>query len=98
MRQFDNQASLSRYIARAEAGLVLPPMQSIIQSAKDQTVPACLDDLKSYQLQYMEMTLETMEGVVASTVDADARAAGLLEAHEYHDKYDQELARLLAAP
>ena len=95
MRQFDNQVSLAASIARAESGLVIPPMQQLRSSVQDQAVGTCLDELKRLQLQYMDMTLEVLQPSQGPTPDAATVTAGMLEAHQFRDQYAAELARLL---
>jgi hypothetical protein len=95
MRQFDAHAELASNIVQSQVVLVIPPMQEIRRSAADQTIGPCLANLKSFQLQYMDVTLQTLQAFQEPAPDPSMVASGILKARQYHDQYAIEMARLL---
>ncbi len=104
MRQFDDYATLARSTAQSQLVQVIPPMQAIRRTAEDQVLPACLKQLKSYQISYMDTFLQTMltfEQTYGNPIFMLTPAvsqkikAGIAQAQQYHDQYVIEWARLL---
>lgn len=94
MRQFDDYATLAANTPQSQLVQVIPPLQAILRSAEDQAVPSCLQDVKGYQLQYMNTTIQIMLAF-ESNAKSDLLAAGREQAHQYHNQYTIGLARLL---
>jgi hypothetical protein len=95
MRQFDDYAALASNVVQSQLVQVLPPMQSIRRAAQDEVVPACLDDLKGFQLAYMDATIQTLLAFQKPNPNASALSKGIQMARDSHDQYTIELARLL---
>ena len=95
MRQFDDYATLAQNIVQSDLVKVIPPMQAIRRAAEDLVVPACLADLKRFELAYMDATLQTLLLYEKPNPNAAALVTGIAQARDYHDQYTLELARLL---
>jgi hypothetical protein len=102
MRQFDDYAALARFAPASQVIQVIPSLQSIRRNAEDQAVPACLKQLKSYQISYMNtfiqttLAFESESGVnQLSSAMKQAINTGIVQAQQYHDQYMIEKARLL---
>lgn len=95
MRQFDDYAALASSIVQSQLVQVIPPMQEIRRAAQDQAAPACLADLKRFELLYMDTTLQTLLAFQKPNPSASSLATGIIQARAYHDQYTRELARLL---
>jgi hypothetical protein len=95
MREFDKYAALASVIVQSQVVQVIPPMQTIHLTLQDQTVPACLSELKRLELLYMSTTLQTLNAFQEPTPNAEAITAGVLQARQYYDQYAVELVRLL---
>ena len=94
MRQFDDYATLAANTPQSQLVQVIPPLQAILRAAEDQAVPACLKDIKGYQLQYMNTTIQVMLAF-ESNAKSDVLSAGRAKAHQYHNQYMIGMARLL---
>ena len=102
-RQFDDYSALARSAPQSQMMEVIPPLQSIRRTAEDQVLPACLQQLKSYQISYMDTFIQTTlafesisgnpNGLTAEM--AQAIKTGMAQAEQYHDQYLIEMARLL---
>jgi uncharacterized protein YraI len=94
MRQFDDYATLAANTPQSQLVQVIPPLQAILRNAEDQAVPSCLQDIKGYQLQYMNTTVQIMLAF-ESNAKSDVLTAGRAQAHQYHNQYTIGLAHLL---
>ena len=94
MRQFDDYAALASSVVQSQLVQVIPPMQAIRRGAEDLVVPACLADLKRFELSYMDTTLQTLLLFQKPNPNAAVLATGIKQARDYHDQYILELARL----
>jgi len=94
MRQFDDYATLAANTPQSQLIQVIPPLQAILRAAEDQAVPACLQDIKGYQLQYMNTTIQTLLAF-ESNAKPDVLTAGRAQAHQFHNQYTIGLARML---
>ncbi len=99
MRQFDNKATIASGAAQSELAKIIPDMEALRRSAGDEAIPACLAELKGYELLYMDTVIKTLHEFLG-TPKANIIAADILEARKYHAQYTTELARLtgLALP
>ncbi len=93
-RQFDDYSALASNTPQSQLVQVIPPMQTIRRSAEDLSVPSCLEQLKKFQLQYMDTTIQTLLAF-ESNAKSDILNAGIAQARQYHQQYAIELARLL---
>ena len=94
MRQFDDYAALASNTPQSQLVQVIPPMQAIRRAAQDQSVPSCLNDLKQYQLIYMDIFFQTLLSFMGNAND-NTLNGGIAQAHQAHDQYTIELAHLL---
>ncbi len=95
MRQFDDYSSLAFGTPQSQLLQIIPQMQDVRRAAEDQSVPACLNDLKQLQLLHMQVVLDTLTAFQANRTNAEAVNAGIEEARKYHDQYTVELGRVL---
>lgn len=94
MRQFDDYAALASNTPQSQLVQVIPPMQAIHRAAQDQLVPACLQQLKNFQLQYMDTSINVLLAF-ESKANTSVLNAGVAQSKQYHSQYTNELARLL---
>jgi hypothetical protein len=102
-RQFDDASQLASVLNlnQLASSNAIPNMQEIRRQAQDQQVPACLATLKTLQLQHMNAVINTLLAFLASGQNASNNSQvlsqGIALARSLHDKYNQELARLIGA-
>jgi hypothetical protein len=102
-RQFDDASQLASVmnLNQLASSNAIPNMQDIRRQAQDQQVPACLATLKTLQLQHMNAVINTLLAFLASGQNASNNSQvlsqGVALARSLHDKYNQELARLIGA-
>lgn len=94
MREFDDYSALASNTPQSQLVLVIPELQRILREAEDQAVPACLQHLKTLQINHMRIVVQTLMAFMNSS-DAEAVNSGILTARDLHMQYDIELARLL---
>ena len=98
-RQFDDYASLASHSPKSQMVQVIPPLQAIRRAAQDQGAPACLKQLKIYQISYMDTMIQTLlvfeSSPDVSGSDANVLKSGVAQAQQYHNLYVIELAHLL---
>lgn len=94
MREFDDASLLAANMSKDKVGDAIPNLQRIRREAEDQPIPACLANLKTYQVAHMNSVINTliafMGGADQKTVDQ-----GISIARQQHDQYTLELARVL---
>ncbi len=94
MREFDDYSALASNTPQAQLVVIIPDMQRVLRDAEDQSVPACLENLKKAQLSYMQVVVQTLM-VFMGNSDMGLVNSGISQARELHTQYDIELARLL---
>jgi len=94
MREFDDYSALASNTPQSQLVILVPQLQRIQREAEDQEVPACLVDLKKLQLAHMNIVVETLMAFMNST-DVSVINAGIGQAHDLHNRYMVEMARLL---
>jgi len=94
MREFDDYSSLASNTPQSQLVVIIPEMQRILREAEDQTLPACMQNLKGMQLAHMQIVIQTLMAFMSSS-DVNLVNAGISQARELHGQYDIELARLL---
>jgi hypothetical protein len=94
MREFDTAAAPVAGISMEQLPPVISDLQRIRRAAEDLQIPACLATLKTYQLNYMNLTIQTLLAFVGSSNPA-VLGDGLALARQEHDRYSLELVRLL---
>jgi hypothetical protein len=94
MREFDDAAVLASNVAREDLGDSIAELQRIRRAAEDEQIPACLTQLKTYQVQHMNSVINTLIAFMSGT-DQQSLDRGIAIAREQHDQYTLELARVL---
>ena len=93
-REFDDYSTLASNTPQSQLVTIIPELQRVLRDAEDQRVPACLLDLKKFQLLHMNLVVQTLLAFVSSS-NPEGVNAGITKAREAHTQYDIELARLL---
>lgn len=94
MREFDDASILASSTPREQLSSSIADLQRIRREAEDETIPACLTNLKTYQVQHMNSVISTLIAFMGGT-DQKSLDQGISIARQQHDQYTLELARLL---
>lgn len=97
MREFDDYSILASSTPQTQLIQIIPDLQRILRDAEDQSVPACLDNLKQLQLNHMRTVVQTLIAFMSATDETGVEVinAGIAQARSFHEQYDIEMARLL---
>ena len=95
MREFDDASILASAMPRDQLSSSIADLQRIRREAEDEAVPACLGNLRSYQIQHMNSVIETLLAFVRGNSELAVLNQGIALAGQQHDQYILELARLL---
>jgi len=80
---------------RDQLSTSIADLQRIRREAEDETVPACLENLRNFQIQHMNSVIETLLAFVRGNSDQAILNQAIALAGQQHDQYILELARLL---
>jgi hypothetical protein len=94
MREFDDASKLASNIPREQLSGSIADLQRIRREAEDETIPACLTTLKTYQVQHMNSVIDTLLAFMGGA-DKQSLEQGISIAGQQHDQYTLELARVL---
>jgi len=94
MREFDDASILASSTPREQLSGSIADLQRIRREAEDETIPACLTNLKTYQVQHMNSVINTLIAFMGGA-DQKSLDQGIGLARQQHDQYTLELARLL---
>lgn len=94
MREFDDAAILASNVPREQLSTSIADLQRIRREAEDEPIPACLTQLKAYQVDHMNTVISTLVAFMGGT-DQQTLDRGITRAREQHDQYTLELARVL---
>ncbi|SRR6266498_5129689 len=94
MREFDDASILASNMPREQLSTSIADLQRIRREAEDETIPACLTNLKTYQVNHMNTVINTLVAFMGGT-DRQTLDQGIAMARQQHDQYTLELARLL---
>ncbi len=94
MREFDDASVLASNVPRDQLGNAIANLQKIRREAEDEPVPACLTNLKSYQIEHMNTVINTLLAFM-SKAEQQTLDQGISLARQQHDQYLLELARVL---
>ena len=94
MREFDDASVLASKLPRDQVPGSVADLQKIRREAEDQEIPACLTNLKKYQVDHMNSVIGTLLAFIDGA-DSKALEQGITLARQQHDQYTLELARLL---
>ena len=99
-RAFDDASQLASVTPLSQLTAVIPSMQETRRQAQDQQVPACLNTLKTLQLQQMNTVINTFLAFLAGgsqNPNNQLLSQGIAQARLLHEQYNQELAHLIGA-
>jgi hypothetical protein len=94
MREFDDASVLASNLPREQLTDSVAGLQKIRREAEDEQIPACLTNLRKYQVEHMNSVINTMLAFMSGT-DTKTLEKGIAIARQQHDQYTLELARLL---
>jgi hypothetical protein len=94
MREFDNASQLASTTPAQQLPDVISNLQRIRRETEDSQIPACLGDLKTHQLNHMNLMIQTLIASVGGASQEELKA-GLENARKEHDLYSLEIVRLL---
>jgi hypothetical protein len=111
MREFDDASTLAASMPREQLSTPISNLQKIRRDAQDEQVPPCLAKLKEYEVQHMNLVINTLIAfisindplavdcvdVVENTQEAEI-CQSIANARQQHDQYVLELARILELP
>ena len=94
MREFDDASILASNLPLQELSDPIANLQKIRREAEDEQIPACLTNLKKYQIAHMNTVIGTLVAFLGGA-DMNTLEKSIAIAREQHDQYTLELARLL---
>jgi hypothetical protein len=94
MREFDDASVLASKLPRDQVPGSVADLQRIRREAEDEEIPACLTNLKKYQVDHMNSVINTLLAFIDGS-DTKTLEQGIGIARQQHDQYTLELARLL---
>ena len=94
MREFDDASQPASNLPTQQLPGVISDLQRIRRNAEDTTIPACLESLKTHQLNHMNLMIQTLLAFVGGA-DQEALNKGFAMSRDEHDLYSLEMARLL---
>ncbi len=100
-REFDDLSVLAQNTPREQLVPIITQLQDIRRNSEDFVAPACMLKMKEYQLNYMNMFIETLVALYSSLTseltenDVLLINQGMALSVQYHDRYLMETARLL---
>src|SRR6266498_4641615 len=108
MREFDDASTLASSVGQAQLNESIADLQRIRREAEDEQVPACLTDLRKYQIEHMNSVISTLIAFmrsrdplamdcvdIQSNTEEAAVCNSIALARQQHDQYLLELARVL---
>jgi hypothetical protein len=94
MREFDDASILASNMPREQLSGSIADLQRIRREAEDETIPICLTNLKTFQVQHMNSVINTLISFMGGA-DQASLDKGISLARQQHDQYTLELARVL---
>jgi len=94
MREFDDAVQLVSNTPAQQLPTIISKLQRIRRNAEDTQIPACLGQLKTHQLNHMNLMIQTLIAFVGGASKEELNA-GLENARKEHDLYSLEIVRLL---
>jgi hypothetical protein len=94
MREFDDASTLASSLPLQELSDPIANLQRIRREAEDEEIPACLTNLKKYQIDHMNTVIGTLIAFLGGA-DKQTLEQSISLARQQHDQYTLELARLL---
>ena len=94
MREFDNASQLISNTPAQQLPNLISNLQRIRRNVEDTQIPACLGQLKTHQLNHMNLTIQILIAFVGGASKEELNK-GLENARKEHDLYSLEIVRLL---
>ena len=94
MREFDDASRLASNIPVAQLPNVVSNLQRIRRDTQDVQIPACLAELKTHELNHMELMIQTLIAFLGGA-NQETLSSGLDMARKEHELYSLEMVRLL---
>jgi hypothetical protein len=94
MREFDDASQLASNTPAQQLPDVISNLQRIRREAEDTQIPSCLGELKTHQLNHMNLMIQTLIAFVGGA-SKEQLNTGLENARKEHDFYSLEIVRLL---
>ena len=94
MREFDEASQLVSNMPVQQLPALISNLQRIRRGAEDTQIPACLGELKTHQLNHMNLMIQTLIAYVGGASQEELNT-GLDNARKEHDLYSLEIVRLL---
>ena len=94
MREFDDASQRVSTTPPQEWPGIIANLQSIRREVEDSQIPICLGELKTHQLNHMNLVIQALIAFVGGASE-DELKAGLENARKEHDLYSLEIVRLL---
>lgn len=94
MREFDDASILASSTPRDQLNNSIADLQKIRRESEDEKIPACLQNLKQYQIQHMNSVIDTLIAFISGS-DQTVLDQGIAIARQQHDQYTLELAHIL---
>jgi hypothetical protein len=94
MREFDDASMLASNLEAEQLGSAINNLQRIRREAEDESVPACLISLKTYQVDHMNSVINTLTAFM-NGADQQTVNQGIDIARQQHQQYTLELIRVL---
>lgn len=111
MREFDDASILASNVPQGQLSDSIAELQRIRREADDELVPACLNNLKTFQINHMNLVIDSLLAFmrasdllafdcvdIESNTEEEAFCQNLTSARQQHDQYVLELARILDLP
>ena len=108
MREFDDAARLAANVPQGQLSDSIAELQRVRREADDELVPACLDNLKTFQINHMNLVIDSLLAFmggsdllafdcidIESNTEEEAFCQNITAAGQQHDQYLLELARIL---
>ena len=94
MREFDDASAVAANTPVQQLPDVISNLQRIRRAAEDLQSPACLGELRTHELNHMNLTIQTLIAFVGGA-NQETLKSGLEKARQEHDLYSLEVVRLL---
>jgi len=111
MREFDDAANLASNVPQGQLSDSIAELQKIRREADDELVPACLNNLKTFQINHMNLVIDSLLAFmggsdllafdcvdIESNTEEEAFCQNFANAGQQHDQYILELAKILELP
>ena len=94
MREFEDLSRVAQNVPQTGLYESVTDLQRVRRAAEDLAVPACLVDLKKYELAHMNAVINTLVAFMGGAAPENLNQ-GISASRQLHDQYTLEMARLL---